>query len=205
VKRADHPCLPFSEMSKAELRDVAALQHDRLSGRALEWLRAYRATNTGIRGATEVQLAPGYVADAAALASFQWRFNHALGCDGPNDWPMHLCVFEVKTSRSDFLATFGPSERHENRKTPVACLHWCVAYEGICEPEELPDFWGLLRVGPRGGLKEVKAPKYKPQGTTVLNQAAMDILWALGKPRMEDKARVRVCDVCLADYQRYKP
>jgi len=72
----------------------------------------------------------------------------------------YVCVFEAKVSRADFLNTFGGEKtpHAEARMKPVGTAHWVVAEKGICSPEELPEFWGLLV--PYGtGLTELKMPK----------------------------------------------
>ncbi len=88
------------------------------------------------------------------------------------------CVFEVKVSRADFLNTFGNRESNHSkaRKEPVGTAHWVVAEKGICKPEELPVFWGLLE--PYGaGLTEKKMPKLNIVPENILHAFAFDLLW----------------------------
>jgi hypothetical protein len=90
----------------------------------------------------------------------------------------YVCVFEVKVSRSDFLHTFdGKNTPHAKaRMEPVGTAHWVVAEKGICKPEELPDFWGLLT--PYGtGLTELKRPKLHILEDKELHAIAFDMLW----------------------------
>ncbi len=89
-----------------------------------------------------------------------------------------VCVFEVKVSRSDFLNTFGNREspHARARMKPVGTAHWVVAEKGICKPEELPEFWGLLT--PYGaGLTELKIPKLHILPEANLHAMAFDMLW----------------------------
>lgn len=90
----------------------------------------------------------------------------------------YVCVFEVKVSRSDFLNTFGnrKSPHAKARMKPVGTAHWVVAEKGICTPEELPDFWGLLT--PYGaGLTELKMPKLNILPDSSIHAMAFDMLW----------------------------
>ena len=90
----------------------------------------------------------------------------------------YVCVFEVKVSRPDFLNTFGERKtpHSEARLEPVGTAHWVVAEKGICKPEELPDFWGLLT--PYGvGLSERKMPKLNILKDSELHAMAFDMLW----------------------------
>lgn len=90
----------------------------------------------------------------------------------------YVCVFEVKVSRSDFLNTFaGKDTSHAKaRMQPVGTAHWVVAEKGICKPEELPDFWGLLE--PYGaGLTERKKPKLNVLPDSELHLVAFEMLW----------------------------
>ncbi len=91
----------------------------------------------------------------------------------------YVCVFEVKVSRADFLSTFGPGKKSAHaqaRAIPVGTAHWVVADKGICKPNELPDFWGLLE--PYGsGLTEKKTPKLNILSNPTLHSIAFDMLW----------------------------
>lgn len=139
----------------------------------------------------------GYVADFVAIAGMQsahhtkyakyagleekyMRWDHktdTYNIFGEIDrW--YACVFEVKVSRNDFLNTFGnrDSSHAKARLKPVGTAHWVVAEKGICEPEELPDFWGLLT--PYGsGLTEKKMPKLNVLEESKLHSMSFDMLW----------------------------
>jgi len=154
-------------------------QHNFLAVASLRWLRQ-RVTGRGLRGGFEVPLADGYVPDAVAICSFQWRFAErycweATTVSGAVRDPELLCVFEAKASRADFKATFGDGPRHENRKQPIGNLHWCVTDPGVALDGEVPEFWGILKR--RGsGLTEVRQPAYCPAAVS-LDHAAYQVLW----------------------------
>ncbi len=90
----------------------------------------------------------------------------------------YVCVFEVKVSRTDFLNTFGgkDSPHAKARMEPVGTAHWVVAEKGVCKPEELPDFWGLL-VPYGSGLTELKMPKLNVLQDRELHAIAFATLW----------------------------
>lgn len=90
----------------------------------------------------------------------------------------YVCIFEVKVTRSDFLNTFGNKEspHAKARMNPVGTAHWVVAEKGICKPEELPDFWGLLTPY-GGGLTELKMPKLNILPDSSIHAMAFDMLW----------------------------
>ncbi len=90
----------------------------------------------------------------------------------------YVCVFEVKVSRADFLNTFGDknSPHAKARMEPVGTAHWVVAEKGICKPEELPEFWGLLTPYSTG-LTEKKIPKLNVLPDSSIHAMAFDMLW----------------------------
>lgn len=165
-------------------------KHNQLARMGLRFLRA-KTTGQGMRGGFDVPLATGYIADAAVLCSLQIRYadryigkqNFERISDYETVIPEVLCVFEAKATRADFLSTFGDGPKHENRKTPIGNLHWCVAGRGVARAEEMPGFWGLLEV--RGlGLRCLRAPVYQPMEEAAQNAAAYQILW-YAKPNHE--------------------
>lgn len=167
------------------------VEHDTLSDKALRWI-ASQATGRGIRGSTEVQLAPSYLADAACLGSLQHRhfmaYCSASGlqplCRTPrvdgqwdttgdvdDNW---LMAFEAKRTRADFLATFGniSSPRH----TPIGSLHWLVTPRKLIRPDELWDWWGLLETS-GSGLHEVRMPRLFRVEESQLHKVAYELVW----------------------------
>lgn len=160
---------------------VAGHDHNILAAMAMKWA-LYRATFTS-QSAPEVPVGPGYVADAVVVGGLQNRFfvdyckhwglapqrvypgvssnGEAVFATSGNVPCYFAHIFEAKASRADFLATFGKGPRHANRLLPVGTTHWVVANAGVCEPGEVPEFWGLLVRAGRG-LREIKRPAYCP-------------------------------------------
>jgi len=142
----------------------------------------------------------GYIADFVAIAGLFSEFHRKyarfaglekkyMGSQMTDDgWKWvsrgdldrwYVCIFEVKVSREDFLNTFGPNKKTPHalaRSKPVGTVHWVVAEKGICTPDELPDFWGLL-VPYGGGLSEVRMPKAQVLSEDRLHSFAWDMIW----------------------------
>lgn len=90
----------------------------------------------------------------------------------------YVCVFEVKVSRADFLNTFSGKEspHAKARMEKVGTAHWVVAEKGVCEPNELPEHWGLLTPY-GGGLSEKKMPKLNILSEEQIHSMGFDMLW----------------------------
>ena len=166
-------------------------RHTELQSLARRWISNRSFKMCGVTEANCV----GYVADFVALAgmwsTYHERYAHhsALAQKTMSYWNgeyrikgdidrWYVCVFEVKVSRADFLNTFnGKDTPHAKaRMEPVGTAHWVVADKGICKPEELPDFWGLLE--PYGtGLTEKKRPKLNVLPDSRIHEIAFDMLW----------------------------
>lgn len=172
---------------------MASKLHKELSEKSLSWIYS-KATASGIKGSTEIYIDKNYVADAAVICGLQDRFNSLYKCRKfiyrgefetdrdyhealKNYFSDHLCIFEVKISRADFLKTFKRGDNgHENRLSPIGSLHWIVTPKGLIKPEELPDFWGLLEMSGRG-LREIKVPLYNQITKEFLFKVGYSILW----------------------------
>ncbi|WP_010323648.1 hypothetical protein [Marinobacterium stanieri] len=116
------------------------MTHDALSGLASKWLkRSYSANGPGCHvGLVEVGgLFGGERADA-----WGYRWGHRGGS----------VLVEVKTSRSDFLADAKKPHRN-GEKLGMGLYRYYLCPEGIIQPDELPDGWGLLWVNKRGHIK----------------------------------------------------
>ena len=185
--------------------------HDELSAKAAAWVHA-RTTRSGLRSGFEVSLAPGYVADFAALG--WWGAQHCrewgiygdlrrvemtegdytyevIEHDRSPDVRSLLFVVEAKATRADFLSTFNESEHHANRKEAVGSLHWIATNRGICDPSEVPGFWGLLE--PRGaGMREMKRASYHETTEEIVNQCAYILLWKKSTGRIGEVIRTLV-------------
>ncbi len=170
-------------------------RHTELQNMVTRWIRNRSFKMCGIPEFNAV----GYIADYFAIAGMHdehhTRYTERSGLTKQymssrsvnGEWVREIfgdidrwyaCVFEVKVSRADFLNTFGNREllHSKARKEPVGTAHWVVAEKGICQPEELPDFWGLLV--PYGtGLTEKKMPKLNVLPESTLHAFAFDLLW----------------------------
>lgn len=63
-------------------------------------------------------------------------------------------VVEVKVSRSDFLADFKKPHRSGDT-TGIGLYRYYMCPEGLINPDELPERWGLLYVNSRGHVKHI--------------------------------------------------
>lgn len=203
-------------------RMTASENHNELACMGLTWLRN-KITGKGMRGTTEVCLDIGYVADAVVLCSFQSRYYEQY-CKASDLKPLvynrqvlgkrvnytesegivnyFACVFEAKATRSDWLNTFGASPNHQNRHKPIGSLHWCVTPRKLIDPNELPDFWGLLEEY-GAGLREVKKPRINTEAQ--LDKIAHTLIWPLQAvrnliicQRCGRWTRIAYCSRCLA-------
>lgn len=170
-------------------------RHKELQNMLVRWMRNRSFKMCGLPECNIV----GYIADFVAIAGMHYaehnryafhsklttRYMSYRKVDGElirkmvgdiDRW--YVCVFEVKVSRNDFLNTFGKNNTPHSkaRMEPVGTAHWVVTEKGICKPEELPDFWGLLT--PYGtGLTELKRPKLHILPDERLHSFAFDMLW----------------------------
>lgn len=184
-------------------RGGGSLTHEELTLRAIRWLHN-RVSFRGIRYATEIHLAKGYVADAVAIGGFQGQFHSryidlsGLRPDEQTEW-LTIHVFEAKATRADFISTFGDNPgKHGNRHKPIGGLHWVVVPAGIVKPEEVPSFWGLLEARGRG-LSEKKAPYFFDVDWLYRAVIAEEILWQGVK--YDRLAKIPTCPDCLKDYR----
>lgn len=149
--------------------------HAALVQMALRWA-ASRTTQRGARYAEELTLGPGYVADLVSLQAFSPPARKEF-TPNPNVIDELALIFEAKASRSDFLATFGESDRHANRLDPVGHFHFVVSCKGVCEPADVPKPWGLL-VQRGSGLSVYKRPEFTPEaGASNIGMIAHRMLW----------------------------
>lgn len=170
-------------------------KHIELQNMLVRWIENRSVKMCGLPESNVV----GYIADFVAIARMndaehtKYAFHSKLTkkymisrlTDDGWEWQIfgdidrhYVCVFEVKISRNDFLNTFGGrnTPHSKARMEPVGTAHWAVAEKGICKPEELPDFWGLLT--PYGtGLTELKKPKLNILQDSEIHAMAFDMLW----------------------------
>jgi hypothetical protein len=66
--------------------------------------------------------------------------------------------YEVKVSRGDFLGELKQPEK--TRRSATCCSHFFFAVpSGLVKPTEIPDPYGLITVGPKGGARIAKRSK----------------------------------------------
>ncbi len=170
-------------------------KHIQLSDLTLRWLSA-RSTGKGIRWAREVRLGEEYVADAVALGRMQRRYEKCLlpkfdSISEQQEWWSNyrygwVFVFEVKVSRSDLLSTFnGDGPRYD----PAGHLHYCVTPPDLVEPEELPQWWGLIEQSGLG-LRVAFHPEIRHIEDEQAWWAAHQVLWAGEKTRQQKRREV---------------
>ncbi|MCB7130041.1 MAG: hypothetical protein J3T61_10945 [Candidatus Brocadiales bacterium] len=112
-------------------------------------------------------------------------------------------IFEAKATRSDFKSTFGNGDKHRNRLSPVAHLHFIVVNKGVCLPEEIPGFWGLFeRSG--SGVVLIKYPKCMYRTPEEIDRFAHALLWVKSKGTMKHGSEIpesmRVSNLGPYDY-----
>lgn len=101
------------------------------------------------------------VANGTGFGAKRWADAVAMGI-----WPSRgLLVhgFEVKVSRSDFLAELkNPAKAEEIQQ--FCDRWWIVAPRGMIDPAELPPTWGLYGVNEKGEARvAVQAPELTPR------------------------------------------
>lgn len=174
---------------ETEKNNVTKL-HAELADRALVWL-SNKVTGRGMRSVLEFMVTDGYVADAFALCSLQWRFYDRYS--KLSEYNYFSYIFEAKATRSDFISTFNESEKHKNRKEPYSNFHYCVTPRNLIKTEELPPFWGLLEI--RGlGLTETKPPHYNDVKSEQYLRWAETMLWTGKSPRTSQIFKCPYCE-----------
>jgi len=121
--------------------------HGELVEIALRWLR--RANSAGGHGCQ--------VALSECWVKSQGERPDAIGWRTGTGWGDGTVLVGVKTSRADFLA----DARKPHRLAPstgVGRWRYYLCPEGLIQPDELPERWGLLWVGPRKAVHAVAGP-----------------------------------------------
>ncbi|WP_051326787.1 hypothetical protein [Aliagarivorans taiwanensis] len=120
--------------------------HKELCEKAVKWLRRPQS-----------QLSHGcHVAMSETQSGWSGEIPDAIGFRSAGFQDGSIVV-EVKVSRSDFLA----DKKKPHRKGDVLGLgswRYFLCPEGLIQPDELPDKWGLLWVTNRGGIKPIVGP-----------------------------------------------
>ncbi|GAB0154392.1 adenylosuccinate synthase [Marinobacterium sp. BA1] len=100
----------------------------------------------------------------------------AIGFRAQGQYDDGSVVVEVKTSRADFLADRKKPHR-SGEVNGVGRWRYFMCPEGLIQPEELPEQWGLLYVTKRGGIRPIAGPvttRHYHDRKTLLKQMAFD-------------------------------
>jgi len=123
-----------------------SLSHSELCEIGRRWLlRSLSSKGPGCRIALAeppIGLHGGEIPDAIG-----WRTADAL----PSTY-----MVEAKTSRSDFHADAG--KMHRNSLAGVGNYRFYLCPEGVIQPDDLPEKWGLLWVNGNGRMKHIVSP-----------------------------------------------
>lgn len=119
---------------------MSAVTHDSLSELACRWLkRPHSARGPGCHLAL-IEVGGMFGGERADAWGYRWGF------DGGS------VLVEVKVSRSDFLA--DAKKPHRNGEVAgMGRYRYYLCPEGIIQPDDLPERWGLLWVNTRGHIK----------------------------------------------------
>ena len=124
--------------------------HGDLVDLALKWLRRHQSANGHGCNIAMAECKSGWTGEIPDAIGFKLEHPHSTSV-----------VVEVKVSRGDFLA---------DRKKPhrisggMGVYRYFLCPEGLIQPEELPEGWGLLWVNSRGHIKPKAGPVVHASG-----------------------------------------
>lgn len=122
--------------------------HDELCAIAVKWLKRPNSNNGHGCHVAVSEVRSGWTGEVPDAIGF--RQAGYAPCDGS-------VVVEVKVSRSDFLADKKKPHRNEGG---LGNWRYFMCPEGMIEPDELPEGWGLLWVNSRGHVKPKAGAAY---------------------------------------------
>lgn len=126
---------------------------DKITESDIHWLLRCRHPSPEWIYISELRNSTGFVRDVRTIDAAVF-----------NTWPgrnFRTIAYEIKTSRSDFLAELKNPEKRSwveesFNETNFACLN------GICDMSEIPELWGLLIVSKNGNIiRQKKAACYR--------------------------------------------
>jgi len=120
--------------------------HRSLTALAVKWLR--RPNSAGGHGC-QIAMSEGW-------AGWGGEIPDAIGFRATGNMDGTVVV-EVKVSRSDFLADARKPHRVDPARG-VGRWRYYLCPEGLIDPAELPDRWGLLYATPRGVVRAIAGP-----------------------------------------------
>jgi len=120
--------------------------HRELCDKAVKWLkRSHSQSGHGCNVAVS-EVASGWNGEIPDAIGFR--------CSGYMDGSV---VVEVKVCRSDFLSDRKKPHRQQPERG-MGDWRYFLCPEGVIQPEDLPNKWGLLYVTKRGGIKPIAGP-----------------------------------------------
>lgn len=129
-------------------------------------MAVFKTTSAEVRGLLKKRFcAPEWalffeVGDATGGRASRWADAVAM-----NLWPsrgLAINGFEIKVSRSDWLSEMRNPAKAEAIASKCD-LWWLVAAEGVVQPGELPETWGLFEVTARGLVQRKQAKPRLPR------------------------------------------
>lgn len=133
-----------------------SFSHNELCQLGAKWLR-----NSTLHNCKSVMIECGSFAERPDVIGF--RYNQA---------PYGSVLLEAKTSRSDFFA--DRNKEHKQEGKGMGKWRYYICPEGVIQPSDLPPFWGLLHVSPKGRIKIIKGVFEKKKTYTEIKQGYED-------------------------------
>jgi hypothetical protein len=121
--------------------------HSALCDLAVDWLKRPRSRDGHGCQIAVSEVPTGWVGEIPDAIGFRAQGQYDDGS----------VVVEVKTSRADFLADRKKPHR-SGEVSGVGRWRYFMCPEGLIQPEELPEQWGLLYVTRRGGIRPIAGP-----------------------------------------------
>lgn len=121
--------------------------HKDLCALAVKWLK--RSNSAGGHGC--------HIAVSETPTGWTGEIPDAIGFRASGSWDDGSVLVEVKMSRSDFLADKRKPHRNGDVKG-IGKWRYYLCPEGLIQPEDLPEKWGLLYINKRGAIKGVVSP-----------------------------------------------
>lgn len=143
------------------------MNHKQMCDLAVRWLK--RPASAGGHGCqiAVAEVRSGWVGEIPDAVGFRSVSSATYG-DGS-------VLVEVKTSRSDFLR-----DRFKPHRAADSLGNWryYMCPEGLIQPEELPEGWGLLWVNKRGSIKAIAGAASEFGQSFVANRLAL-VRWKM--------------------------
>lgn len=144
------------------------MNHSELCDLAVKWLKKPHSSGGPACQVAVSEIKSGWSGEIPDAIGFRY-----MGGEKELDGSF---VVEVKTSRADFLA--DKRKPHRNGQTSgIGKWRFYLCPEGLIQPDELPDQWGLLYVTKRKSVKGIVSPfttTHYYQRRNLLNDMSFD-------------------------------